>query len=61
MGTMNRLAADIVELSGTALNIAQAAASRIAGTTEGAGRNLEQARQGLMSVAGAKPGIPAAK
>jgi hypothetical protein len=61
IGSMNRLAADIAELSGAVLNITQAAASRITEATEGAGRDAEQARQELMSVAGSKPGIPAAK
>jgi hypothetical protein len=61
IGSMNRLAADIAELSGAVLNITQAAASRITEATEGAGRDLEQARQELMSVAGSKPGNPAAK
>jgi hypothetical protein len=61
IGSMNRLAADIAELSGAVLNITQAAASRITEATEGAGRGSEQARQELMSVAGSKPVIPAAK
>jgi Phasin protein len=61
IGSMNRLAVDISELSSAALNIAQAAASRITEATERAGRDSEQARQELMSVAGSKPGIPAAK
>jgi hypothetical protein len=60
IGSMNRLAADIAELSGAVLNIAQAAASRVAGAMEGAGRDLRQSRQELLSVGGSKPGAPAA-
>jgi hypothetical protein len=61
IGSMHRLAADIAEFSGAVLTIAQAAASRVAGAMEGAGRDLEQSRQELLSVAGSKPGAPAAK
>jgi hypothetical protein len=60
IGSMNRLAVDIAELGGAVLNISQAAASRITEATERAGRDSEHARQELMSVAGSKPGIPAA-
>jgi hypothetical protein len=61
IGSMNRLAADIAELSGAVLNIAQATASRIARATEGAAHESEQAGQELMSAAGSKPGMPAGK
>jgi hypothetical protein len=56
VGSMNRLAADIAELSGAVLTIAQATASRIGRATAGATRNLEQTGEELMSVAGSKPG-----
>jgi Phasin protein len=52
IGSMNRLAADIAELSGVVLNIAQATAARI-GRAGG--------EEELMSAAGSKPGIPAGK
>jgi hypothetical protein len=51
--SMNRLAADIAELNGAALNIGRA--------TAGATRDLEHAGQELMSAAGSKPGMPAIK
>lgn len=61
IASMNRLAADIAELSGAVLNIAQATASRFAPAMEGAARESEPAGQELMSAAGSKPGVPAAK
>ncbi len=53
IGSMNRLAADIAELNGAVLNIAQATASRMGRAT----RDLEQTGQELMSAAGSKPGM----
>jgi hypothetical protein len=61
IGSMNRLAADIAELSGVVLNIAQATAARIGRAGGEASRDLEQAGEQLMSVAGSKPGIPAGR
>jgi hypothetical protein len=61
IASMNRLAADMAELSGAVLNIAQAMASRIGRIGEAATRDVEQTGQELMSGAGSKPGIPAAK
>jgi hypothetical protein len=52
VGSMNRLAADIAELNGAVLNIAQATASRMGRAT----RDLEHTGQELMSAAGSKPG-----
>jgi Phasin protein len=60
VGSMNRLAADIAELSGAVLNVAQATASRIDRARGGPARDLGQTGEELMSVAGSKPGIPAA-
>jgi hypothetical protein len=53
IGSMNRLAADIAELNGAVLNIAQATASRMGRAT----RDLEHTGQELMSAAGSKPGM----
>jgi hypothetical protein len=63
IASMNRLAADIAELSGAFFSIAQATASRFARATEAAARDSEQASQELMSAAGSKPGVgaPAAR
>jgi hypothetical protein len=61
IGSMNRLAADIAELSGAVLNIAQATASRIGRARGEATRDPEQTGEELMSAAGSKPGIPARK
>jgi hypothetical protein len=56
IGSMNRVAADIAELSGAVLNIAQATASRIGRAREEATRELGQTGEELMSAAGSKPG-----
>jgi hypothetical protein len=61
IGSMNRLAADIAELNGAVLNVAQATTSRMGRASGGATRDLEQTGQELMSVAGSKPGMPAGK
>jgi hypothetical protein len=57
IGSMNRLAADIAELNGAVLNIAQAAGSRIGRVAGGATRDSEQTDQEFVSAAGSKPGI----
>jgi hypothetical protein len=61
IGSMNRLAADIAELSGAVLNITQAAASRITEATEGAGRDLEAGAPGAYERCGLETGQPGSK
>lgn len=61
IGSMNRFAADIAELGGAVLNIAQATASGMDRATGGAARELERTGQELMSAAGSKPGMPKGK
>jgi hypothetical protein len=61
IGSMNRLAADIAELNGAVLNIAQVTASRMGRATGGATRDLEQTGHELISAAGSKPGMTAGK
>jgi len=61
IGSINRLAADIAELSTAAVNLAQTAVSQIGRTTEATGGQLERAGEEIMSAAGSKPNIRAAE
>ena len=55
LGSMRRLTADFVELSGIALNLAQGATSQIARATEGSTYDMAHAGRELASAAGSKP------
>ena len=55
LGSMRRLTADFVELSGVALNLAQSATAQIARTTEGTTQDMAHAGRELASAAGSKP------
>jgi hypothetical protein len=55
LGSMRRLTADFVELSGVALNLAQGATTQMARAAEGAAHDMGQAGRELASVAGSKP------
>jgi Phasin protein len=56
-GSVRRLTADFVELSGIALNLAQGATTQIARAAEGATHDMAQAGSELASAAGSKPGM----
>jgi hypothetical protein len=55
LGSMRRLTADFVELSGIALNLAQGATTQMARATEGMTHDVAQAGREFASVAGSKP------
>lgn len=55
LGSMRRLTADFVELSGIALNLAQGATTQMARAAEGTAHDMTQAGRELASAAGSKP------
>lgn len=55
-GSMRRLAADLSELSETALTLTQTAAARFGRSAEGMAHETEQIGRDLLSAAGSKPG-----
>ena len=57
LGSMRRLTADFVELSGVALNLAQGATTQMAHAAEGATHDMAQAGREFASAAGSKPGM----
>jgi Phasin protein len=57
LGSMRRLTADFVELSGIALNLAQGATTQIARAAEGTAHEVAHAGRELASAAGSKPGM----
>jgi hypothetical protein len=54
-GLLQRLAAEMSELSTAAFNLAQVAATQVNRTAEGTARDLERASHEMMSAAGSKP------
>lgn len=55
LGSVRRLTADFVELSGIALNLAQGVTTQMARATESTKQDLAQAGRELASAAGSKP------
>jgi hypothetical protein len=60
-GSLQRLAADMSELSVAAFNVAQAAATQMGKTAERTAGGMERAGYEMMSAAGSKPNNSAAK
>jgi Phasin protein len=60
-GSLQRLAADMSELSAAAFNVAQAAATQMGKTAERTAGGMERAGYEMMSAAGSKPNNSAAK
>ena len=59
LGSLQRLATDMSELSAAAFNLAQAVATQMGETAERTAGDVERAGHEMMSVAGSKPGIRA--
>ncbi|HEV2546936.1 MAG TPA: phasin family protein [Stellaceae bacterium] len=57
VGSMRRITADFVELSGIALNLAQGATTQLARAAEGSAHDMAHAGRELASAAGSKPGM----